>query len=258
MDEIEFRKRLYANPGADDPEVIQAAESNPAYQKILDDVRELEAKLNSAVSDVPIPNGLAERLLSLPGVDADDTDLAAVKSLEASKASTPPYYYAMAACLILAVGVTLGFNLNRGPSSSDLAFGDTVLEHIYVDLLSLESAMDGSISISMPVVNQIMASTGSRLNNNGLLQRTPVRFALPCEVLPAFQSAHLAVQGNAGAVSIIVINNHPVDGEFTIRDDRYDGIVIPLEEGNMVLIGERNEELDQYKDLFSNSIDWVI
>jgi hypothetical protein len=156
------------------------------------------------------------------------------------------------------VGITIGFNLNRGPTSSNLAFGDNVLKHIYVDVDLLNSAMAESATMTFPVVNQVMANAGSRLNDNGLLQNTPVRFALPCEVIPSFQSTHLAVQGNAGTVNIIVINNSPVNGEFTIRDDRYDGIVIPMDQGNMILIGERNEDLDQYKDLFSDSIDWVI
>jgi hypothetical protein len=29
-------------------------------------------------------------------------------------------------------------------------------------------------------------------------------------------------------------------------------------EGNMVLVGENNEDLEQYKTLFADNIDWVI
>ena len=36
MDEIEFRKRVYANPQTPDQEVLDAAGNNPDYQKILD------------------------------------------------------------------------------------------------------------------------------------------------------------------------------------------------------------------------------
>ncbi|MDP6096857.1 MAG: DUF3379 family protein [Gammaproteobacteria bacterium] len=255
MDELEFqkfKKIVYADPGTEDPEVLQAARANPELQKLVDDMRELDTSVAATLSGIPIPAGLAENLLAIPEVD---TAVAATES----PAPAPRYhYYALAACLILAVGITIGFNLNRGPTSSNLAFGDNVLKHIYVDVDLLNSAMAESATMTFPVVNQVMANAGSRLNDNGLLQNTPVRFALPCEVIPSFQSTHLAVQGNAGTVNIIVINNSPVNGEFTIRDDRYDGIVIPMDQGNMILIGERNEDLDQYKDLFSDSIDWVI
>ena len=55
-----------------------------------------------------------------------------------------------------------------------------------------------------------------------------------------------------------VINNSPVSGEYSFHDDRFNGIVVPMGEGNMVLVGERNEDLEQYKTLFADNIDWVI
>jgi hypothetical protein len=61
-----------------------------------------------------------------------------------------------------------------------------------------------------------------------------------------------------GAVSIFVINNSPVDTEYQIRDDRFDGVVIPMDEGNMIRGGEKDEDLDQFKELFSDSVEWVI
>ena len=55
-----------------------------------------------------------------------------------------------------------------------------------------------------------------------------------------------------------VINNSPVSVEYSFHDDRFNGIVVPMGEGNMVLVGERNEDLEQYKTLFADNIDWVI
>jgi hypothetical protein len=76
--------------------------------------------------------------------------------------------------------------------------------------------------------------------------------------VPAYQSAHLIFEGIQGAVSVIVINNSPVSVEYSFHDDRFNGIVVPMGEGNMVLVGERNEDLEQYKTLFADNIDWVI
>ena len=66
------------------------------------------------------------------------------------------------------------------------------------------------------------------------------------------------VPGDSGAVSVFVINNSPVESEFRIQDDRFHGMIVPLDEGNMVLIGEEGENLDQYKELFSGNMEWVI
>jgi len=66
------------------------------------------------------------------------------------------------------------------------------------------------------------------------------------------------LQGSTGAINVIVINNSPVTNEFSIKDDRFSGIVIPMGDGNLILIGEKNENLDQYKSMFSQNIEWVI
>ena len=66
MDKLEFRKRVYANPGAPDDEVVEAARNNPEYQMILDEARELESQISDVVGDIPVPAGLKEKLLSMP------------------------------------------------------------------------------------------------------------------------------------------------------------------------------------------------
>jgi hypothetical protein len=57
---------------------------------------------------------------------------------------------------------------------------------------------------------------------------------------------------------VIVINNSPVDVEFSIRDERFNGIVVPMAQGNMILVGEKNEDLNQYVSMFSENVEWVI
>ena len=90
----------------------------------------------------------------------------------------------------------------------------------------------------------------------GPSQRFDVRFAKPCTILPAYESAHLVLEGRQGAVS--VINNSPVDVEFSIRDERFIGIVVPMEQGNMILVGEKNEYLNQFASMFSKNVEWAI
>ncbi len=167
---------------------------------------------------------------------------------------------AIAAILLLAVGVTFSLMFNSGPSSAEIAFGNEVIQHLYVDEVEIKAITAGTDSsiLAMPVINQAMADSGTRLVNVDFLQGIPVRMAKPCPVLPAYQSAHLVIQGSQGAVSIIVVNNSPVSLEYTIRDDRFEGVVVPMGEGNMILLGESDENLDQYKDLFSEGVDWVI
>ena len=57
---------------------------------------------------------------------------------------------------------------------------------------------------------------------------------------------------------MFVIQNSPVNNEFQIRDERFDGLVVPMEQGNLVLVGEDGEDLEQAKNLFTDNLEWVI
>lgn len=259
MDEIEFRRRVYANPNEPDQETLDAASANPAFLQILQQTQVLEQGLNSALNDVAAPADLQAKLMAI--ADADQTNTVVTEiTAKSSKVQNFFQYYAMAACLLLAVGVTFSLNLNTRSSSAELAFGDAILAHLYEDSEEINAISSGLFDdvVSIPVVNASMADTGIRLLNSESMRSVAIRSAKPCEILPAFYSAHLLVNGTQGAVSIIVINNSPVSAEYSIRDSRFNGIVIPMEGGNMILVGEKNENLDQYKALFTESVERII
>ena len=66
------------------------------------------------------------------------------------------------------------------------------------------------------------------------------------------------LKGEQGPVSVIVINNSPVQVEHLIRDQRFNGLVVPANEGNMILAGEQGEILEQLKQMVADSMEWVI
>ncbi|NKB33414.1 MAG: DUF3379 family protein [Pseudomonadales bacterium] len=259
MDEIEFRKRVYANPLSPEQDVLDAARENPDYKKILDQTQELETDVTALVTTISAPADLKEKLLAVPS-QADSSP----KSLMQKEAANSSYfqYYAVAATLLLAIGVTFSLTFNTGPTIQDIALGDDVLEHLYIDSEEINAFSRGDGGnfgiINASNVSQVLATAGTQLASNDFMENMPIRMAKPCEIIPAFQSAHLIIEGTQGAVSVFVINNSPVSVEYRFRDDRFNGVVVPMGKGNMILVGEENENLDQYKDLFSDNVDWVI
>lgn len=264
MDKLEFRKQLYANPRDLDEEILDAARENPDYQKIVDETVAFEEALGSLVAASEIPPGLEAQLLSIPeGTDQTQEsaaqESARVRPLRAGKQSFFQYY-AVAASLVLAIGVVVSLSTNDMPSQSDIVFGDELLAHLHHDIEEIDDITNGQIyaALGLDEVNTAMATAGTRLVSHTGADEFEVRSAKPCEILPAFQSAHLVLQGSQGAVSVIVINNSPVDVEFSISDERFSGIVLPMDQGNMILVGERNEDLNQYTSLFAENVEWVI
>ena len=262
MNEIEFRKRLYANPLEVDQELLAAAGTDPALQKILEQTRELETEVAALVNAVEVPTGLADKLMAIAHAPSTDTGLPNLGDLASKPAANNKFfqYYAIAASLLLAIGVTFSLTFDSGPSSAEMAVGDDVLRHLYMDGFEIDEISNASNTtiFGLPAINTVMAESGARLVSNDFLRNLPIRSARPCEVVPAYQSAHLIFEGTRGAVSMIVINNSPVSAEYIFRDERFNGIVVPMGEGNMVLVGENNEDLEQYKTLFTDNIDWVI
>lgn len=267
MEESEFRERVYANPGAPDQELLDAARDNPAYQKILDQSRQMETEISSVLTAVRVPEGLKASLLDIPGLnteinDAQSARVASVASAgdkSAANAASFFQYYAIAASLLLMIGVVFTLTFEPGPNEFEIALGEEMINHLYHESSEIAAINTGNdlVTVQWNDVNQIMSSAGVQLAST-LQQDNPVYYANPCIVLPAYSSAHLMVRGEEGAVSIIVINNSPVESEYRIQDDRFRGMVVPMGEGNLVLIGEVGENLDLFKQLFSDNMEWVI
>lgn len=264
MDELEFRKRVYANPSDVEEEVLEAARRNPDYQKILDETLVFEDSLGSLINDSAASADLLEQLLSIPEKDELESEAIPPASSNVSpirsRKQSLYQYYAVAASLVLAVGIVFSLSFNGGPSSADRVFGDDLLAHLHYDIEEINDITNGESYQILPMdeVNTSMADVGTRLVSYSGQQDFDIRSAKPCEILPAYQSAHLVVEGSQGAVSVIVINNSPVDVEFSISDERFTGIVLPMEQGNMILVGEKNEDLNQYASLFSENVEWII
>lgn len=267
MEESEFRERVYANPGAPDQELLDAARDNPSYQKILDHTRQMEHEIASLLTGVVVPSGLKESLLEIPGLNAEINEpqaagvdtVAPAGDRSAANAASFFQYYALAASLLLAIGVVFTLTFESGQNAFEVVLGEEMINHLYHESneIAAINAGDDMVMVQWNDVSEVMLSAGVRLAST-LEQNNPVYYANPCIVLPAYSSAHLMLRGKEGAVSIIVINNSPVESEYRIQDDRFRGMIVPMDEGNLVLIGEDGENLDEFRQLFSDNMEWVI
>jgi hypothetical protein len=264
MDELEFRKRVYANPRDLDDDILEAACANPILQKIVDEMLAFEDSIVPLIESTEAPEGLLTQLLSISEKDKlkSETATSASSNVSPIRARKQSFfeYYAVAASLVLAVGIVFSISVNGGPSPADIVFGNELLAHLHHDIEEIDDITNGETYeiLDLDEVNFSMANAGTRLVSYDPSQGFNVRSAKPCEILPAYESTHLVLEGSQGAVSVIVINNSPVDVEFSIRDERFIGIVVPMEQGNMILVGEKNEDLNQFASMFSENVEWVI
>lgn len=267
LDEQEFRERVYADPQHVDQDILDAAAENPAFQEILQQALILDSEVTALLNSVPAPEGFRAKLLAIPEQDiAGDGIISSEGKLEQTNVHKPAANsnsfrsYGAAACAVLAIGVIFSVVFNSGPSSAEVAFGDGVLEHLYLEQTEIAAIGSGSEDslISMSDIISLMEQAGTQLTNSAFLETIAVRYANPCVILPAYESAHLIFEGSQGAVSVIVINNNSVSTEFSVRDERFRGIVVPMDNGNMILVGENDQDLNDYRDLFVENVEFII
>jgi hypothetical protein len=249
MDNSEFETRAFANPDDQSQDFLDAVENDPSRQQFLDDLRNFNARLGKSLADVTVPENMAQRLKDVAGSDSESAEVVPIKPWQSMQK------LAMAASVVLVLGLTYSVLFSgSAPTPADLAFGDQVLSHIYLEIDEVNSSQ----RIDSQILTDVMSSVGGQLRDDSAAENLAVSFAKPCIIIPENRSAHFALTGNQGPINVIVVNNSPVQAEFNVGDSRFSGVVIPFEGGNLIIIGEQQESLDQYFDLLTENVEWVI
>ena len=152
----------------------------------------------------------------------------------------------VAASLVAALGIAF-WTVN----DSHAALEKEIFTHMY-----LEGQLDNANAAVIPLntVNARMESwMGAHLDMNEADMK--VTFAKDCWV--AKQMAfHLIMQGETGAVTVMMIPGTDQHDEFNISDERYSGLVTPTDGGYLVVVGNKQEPIAEYRNLLSRRLEW--
>src|SRR5690554_4098464 len=125
MDDLEFRKRAFANPHEQSPEFLAAARTSPERRQLLLQLQGLDARVKKAAHSIPVPAQLAAKLKAL-----DEQPRNAP-----SKRARTERLFAVAASLLLAFGLALAPSLfTTRPNAADMQFHDEVIGHVYKEV----------------------------------------------------------------------------------------------------------------------------
>lgn len=243
MDDLEFRTRALSNPLDEQDDFRAAADASPERRHLLSELNAFEQDLRRTLNAVEIPAGLKGRL---------NQHARPASPLRSRR------FVALAASLVVATGLALNLFLQPGPSAQDLALHDELVEHLHQEAPVYQPHYEnGNVSISWNQVEAILTASGTSLKSSEELAAMHMIFARLCG-LGGSRSAHLVTRGEHGPISIIFIKTTPVSRGIELRDNRFQGRIIPVSEGNMAVIGEKNEALGRYEKLLRENIEWSI
>jgi len=252
MNDLEFRKRAYCNPFDDSADFVEASKSTPERSRFIQDLRTLDKRVCDVVNTTRIPADLAVRLKQLA-----TAELAAANSIPAGKSFVPKVsarYMALAASLVVAIGLTLSLLPSAGPSAQDIEFHDHMLSHIYLE----ESRFGEDTSVSWQQVVEIIEMNGGHLKEDERTRALRIKFVKSCGSSMNEQAAHIVLEGSKGAVSVLLIKRSAVSSAFPLKDQRFAGRFMPLGTGTLVIIGEKDEPLDGVQNLITENFKWDI
>ncbi|MBV7298587.1 DUF3379 family protein [Enterovibrio paralichthyis] len=150
MDELEFRRRLLADPQDKDPAVLEAKAASSANTKLASELEQLDAMIDQALR-VDVPDDLVDKILFKQSSDV------------VRENRKPKFHLAIAASIAFVFGILLGqFNWQSLPTSPNAAsLGQIALAHYYNESPFTDAASEGA---TLRQVNAKLAPLGVLFN----------------------------------------------------------------------------------------------
>ncbi|WP_218354591.1 DUF3379 family protein [Alteromonas lipotrueiana] len=231
MDELEFRRRIYADPDTLDPEVIKAAEADPDKQAFRDHIRQMNNELKQAAK-IPVPEGLAHKLIWQQATDDFN-----------ARRKTQRWYTALAASIALVIGVMSTLWLVQRPPSLETQ----ALAH--VTHLNQELP-ENRYSVNIEQVNAKLASFGGRLVST----LGNIQVANFCH-LQSVRSLHLILDTEQGPMSVFILPSEKANqAPEQFGNNNFQGTRFDLQRASILVVGDKNADLNPLSERVRKSI----
>ncbi len=221
MDELEFRRRIYANPADDDDELCMAAQSNADNEAFWKDIKALDEKLKDA-ANVSVPDDLANKLIL-------NTSLVEFNQHKRRNR----WYIGLAASVAFTCGIAL-----TAWQQQHVELDQAALAHMYY---AEHEQPVGDAAITPQLVNAKLAQFGAQLDPS-IGKIASVNYCL----LDAIRSLHMIIETPQGRMSVFLVpdNAKPAPGEFS--DPMYKGTSYALQKTNVLVVGDKNSDLPAF------------
>lgn len=160
---------------------------------------------------------------------------------------TAPAWIAVAASVVLATVIGVRF-VNVGIDHGTLA--EQVVAHLDYEPKALRVTDEAVSDEKLYSVVRPAIATIDR--NFGL-----ITYAKSCEI-NGREVPHLVVQGEKGPVTILLMPHEMVDMPIALDGQSIEGVILPVGDGSIAIIGERGEAIDQVGSKVTDKLKWSI
>jgi hypothetical protein len=230
----DYRQTIAAEPSYEGGEAhLSACVECRAFR---DEMRSLDRKVGRALAiDVP---GLV--MPELPEIDTAD-----VVPLARRPRFTMPSWMAVAAMVVLAAFI--GFWM-VGSEVTYPSLADEIVAHLDHEPRALRVTDE---PVDDRRLARVVPAAVANMNHDAGL----ITYAQTC-VINGKKIPHLVMQGEQGPVTILLLPDEAIDAPVPIEGQGINGIILPVGDGSVAIIGESNEKLEAIEKNVVNSVTW--
>ncbi|MFT6269157.1 MAG: hypothetical protein ACJAVV_001981 [Alphaproteobacteria bacterium] len=218
MDDLTFRKAVYAEPFTTDPAVLDAAAQDPKKQAFWKGIKAMENELKAAMQ-IPVPENLAEKLILRQSLSEHN-----------SHSQKRPWYLALAASVVFASVLTIGM-LNTG--------NNKLTNDVFAHMSHVDVEIMKGIPVGPNTINDKLASFNGQVNGD-LGEVVSANYCY----LDKIKSLHLIIRGENGLTSLFVVPDSITESlSDTFNNATYEGVSFLLNSAKVIVVGENKADV---------------
>jgi hypothetical protein len=233
----DYKEAIAADPSQafDGADHAVACESCATFRdEILALDKRIAGALEIAVPDLKLPE--------LPLLGQDDANVVNLPFRKPGRLSAP-VWVGLAASLVIATVVGVRF------LSNDVVYpslADEIIAHLDHELGALQIT---DKSVSERKISRVVERDVAEMDI-GL-----ITYARSC-VINGHTIPHLVIQGERGPITLLLLPDEMVDSAVALEGVGITGVILPVGNGSIAIIGERDEPLDDLKHRLVNTVKW--
>ena len=178
---------------------------------------------------------------ALPEIDSSN-----VAALPTRRRSLKPYWFAIAATVVLAASISLRMS---GMFETYETLGEEVLAHLDHEPVALRVT---DTPVSDERLQRALPKTVAVFDRSESL----ITYANPC-VINGHRVPHLVIQGQHGPVTILLMPEEQVAAASNLEGENVHGVILPVGDGSIAIIGNRRESLEPIRQQVIESVTWT-
>jgi len=180
------------------------------------------------------------RMPELPDIEAGN-----VSPLR--KRSRAPLWFALAATVVLATSIGIRMSGMGDEHYDNLA--EAVLVHVDHEPQSLVVT---NIAVTEQQLDSVVPAKYANLDS----ERALITYAMSCKI-NGHDVPHLVMQGEHGPITILLMPYEKVAAAIPLQGTNVKGVILPVGDGSIAIIGDRDEQLGPVEQQIMNAVTWT-